>query len=335
MLSYLIRRVLIIIPTLFLISVTTYAIIELPPGDYISRLRLQMISAAASGGGAEATDVVEQRLESLRQRYAFDKPWYVRYWKWISHFVRGDMGMSMSYTKPVKQLIGERLGITFLLSIYGLLFTWLVAIPVGVVLALNRNSTADYAISLLTWFAASVPAFVLALGLMWWQYTHFGGSVGGLFSPQYMDQPWSWGKFVDMLKHIWIPVIIMATAGIAGAIKGQKAVLLDEINKPYVMAARAKGLPEAKLVLKYPFKIAMNPTWGSIGGVLAGLFSGEAIMAMVLNLQTVGPVVVSALRDQDMFLAGSYLFLISILTVLGVLISDIVLAIMDPRIRYE
>jgi peptide/nickel transport system permease protein len=325
MLGYILRRVLFMIPTLFIISVISFIIIQLPPGDYLTTYAAQL---------SQQGDTIDARaFEALRERYGLGQPIYVQYFKWVSGIIlRGDWGQSMEWQKPVKDLIWERIGLTMVLSSVAILVSWFVAIPVGVYSATHQYSIPDYVMSVISFVGAGTPGFMIALVVMWLAMTRLGLNVGGLFSQEYMLAPWSWDKVVDMLKHIWIPVLIIAINGTAGSIRTTRANLLDELNKPYVETARAKGLKEGKLIWKYPTRVAMNPFFSTVGWSLANLISGQTLIAYVLSLQTTGPMMLRALMSQDMYLAGSFLLLLSSLTVIGTLISDILLAWVDPRI---
>lgn len=328
MLGYILRRIGMMIPTLIVISMLSFVIIQLPPGDYLTSY------AATLRATGDAVD--EAELESLRDRYGLGQPIYVQYYKWMSGIIlRGDWGQSMEWRKPVKDLIWERMALTVFLSLIAISVSWFIAIPVGVFSATHQYSIPDYAFSALSFIGAGTPGFMLAMVVMWVAMRQFGLNVGGLFSEQYILEPWSWAKFVDMLKHLWIPVVVIAFESTAGSIRTTRANVLDELNKPYVETARAKGLKERKLVWKYPVRVAMNPFFSTVGWTLASLVSGQTLIAVVLSLQTNGPMMLRALRSQDMYLAGSFLFLLSVLTVIGTLISDILLAWVDPRIRME
>ena len=328
MLGYILRRVLMMIPTLFVISIISFVIIQLPPGDFLTTYAAQL---------SEMGDSIDaEALEALEERYGLGQPVYVQYYKWMSGiFLRGDWGQSMEWHKPVKELIWDRLGLTVALSLISLLISWFVAIPVGVFSATHQYSIPDYIMSVLSFVGAGTPGFMIALVIMWLAMTKLGLNVGGLFSQEYMLAPWSWAKVWDMLQHIWIPVLIIALGSTAQSVRTTRANLLDELNKPYVETARAKGLSEGKLVWKYPVRVAMNPFFSTVGWSMAALISGQTLIAVVLSLQTTGPMMLRALQSQDMYLAGSFLLLISVLTVIGTLISDILLAVVDPRIRLE
>jgi peptide/nickel transport system permease protein len=328
MLGYILRRILMMIPTLFIISIISFIIIQLPPGDFLTTYAAQL---------SEMGDAMDQQaLEALEVRYGLGQPVYVQYYKWMSGiFLRGDWGQSMEWHKPVKELIWERLGLTVMLSLASLLVSWFVAIPVGVYSATHQYSIPDYLMSILSFVGAGTPGFMIALVIMWLAMTKLGLNVGGLFSQEYMMAPWSWEKVVDLIKHIWIPVLVIALGSTAQSVRTTRANLLDELNKPYVETARAKGLTEGRLVWKYPVRVAMNPFFSTVGWSLASLISGQTLIAVVLSLQTTGPLLLRALMSQDMYLAGSLLLLISVLTVIGTLLSDILLAVVDPRIRLE
>jgi len=326
-LAYILRRILIMIPTLFVISIITFIVIQLPPGDYLTTYiaNLQMTG--------EVTD--EAVIESLRARYGLDKPLPVQYWKWIYGVVQGDFGQSFSYNKPVKELIWERLGLTVTISLITIVCTWIIAIPIGIYSATHQYKFFDYLFTFIGFIGMSAPGFMLALVLLYISYSMFGTSVGGLFSDAYIDAPWTLAKVGDLLRHIWVPVAVLAVGGTAGLIREVRANLLDQLEMPYVVTARAKGLSEWKLLLKYPVRIAVNPIVSTIGWMLPGLVSGAVIVDIVLSLPTSGPLLLNALQDQDMYLAGSFVMLLSTLTVIGTLISDILLAWVDPRIRFE
>jgi len=327
MLQYILRRILWAIPTLIFISIVSFILIELPPGDYVTSY---LASLAATGEYMDS-----EVAEELRIRWGLDKPLHVRYLKWMWGVLHGDFGYSLEWKMPVDRLIWERLTLTFVLSLSTLLFTWLVAIPIGVYSATHQYSLFDYVFTLFGFLGRGIPNFLLALVLMWIGFAFFGMDVGGLFSPEFLNAPWSLAKVWDMLKHLWIPMIVIGTSGTARLIRIMRANLLDELHKPYVATARAKGLPENRLLWKYPVRVALNPFVSTVGWALPGLVSGTTITAIVLSLQTTGPLLYRALISQDMQLAGSFIMLLSTLTVIGTLISDVLLAWLDPRIRYE
>jgi peptide/nickel transport system permease protein len=327
MLNYIIRRVLLMIPTLVAISVLIFIIIQLPPGDIITS-RLQELQA-------EGQDISEEQIEALRARYNLNDPLHIQYFKWIGGILVGNMGYSVMYGQSVNNLIWERLGFTLLITFSATLLTWLIAFPVGVYSALRQYSVLDYAATLMAFIGLATPNFLLALVLMYLGYEWFGIAVGGLFSPEYASADWSMGKLGDLLAHLWIPAVVIGMGGTAGMVRIMRANLLDELGKPYVTTALAKGLHPIRLVIKYPLRIALNPFISTVGWMLPHLISGAAIIAVVLSLPTTGPLLLDSLKNQDMYLAGSFLLMLSALTVIGTLLSDILLAITDPRIRYE
>lgn len=326
MLVYILRRIGMMFPTLIIISIISFVIIQLPPGDYLTSYVMQLRQ--------EGEDVDEEEIEMLEERYGLGQPVYVQYYKWASGILlRGDWGQSMEWRKPVKDLIWERMALTVFLSLIAISVSWFIAIPVGVFSATHQYSVPDYIFSAISFIGTGMPGFMIALIVMWLAMRQLGLNVGGLFSQEYMVAEWSLDKFIDLLKHIWIPVIVIAFGSTAGSIRTTRANVLDELNKPYVETARAKGLKERKLTWKYPVRVAMNPFFSTVGWTLAGLISGQTLVAYVLSLQTNGPMMLRALQSQDMYLAGSFLLLTSTLTVIGTLISDILLAWVDPRIR--
>ncbi len=327
MLQYIIRRVLYLIPTIIAISIVSFAIIELPPGDYLT----SMVAGMQVAG--EMVD--EAVLDALKRQYGLDQPLYMRYLKWAWQSLHGNYGVSFEWNAPVSQVIGDRLALTIVISLAALVFTWVVALPIGIYSATHQYTIADYVFSMFSFIGRGIPEFMIALVLLWIAFSRFGVNLGGLFSDKYIDQPWSWAKFLDMLNHLWVPMIVLGIGGTAGMIRTMRANLLDELNKPYVVTARAKGLPETKLILKYPVRVALNPFVATIGWTLPGLVSGATIISLVLSLPTTGPILYKALLSQDMYLAGTFIMLLSILTVIGTLISDILLGVLDPRIRLE
>ncbi len=327
MLTYVARQALLMIPTLIIISIISFIIIQLPPGDFLSTYIAQLEASGA--------DVDDATVIALNRRYGLDRPVYVQYWRWATGMLRGDFGQSFEWNRPVSTLIWGRLALTFVVSLFTLVFTWIVAIPIGIYSATHQYSFGDYFFTFLAFIGVAIPNFLLALVLMWVSFSYFGQSVGGLFAAEYIDAPWSWAKFTDMLTRIWIPVVVIGTAGTAGLMRTLRANLLDELSKPYVETARAKGVSERRLLYKYPVRVALIPFISTVGWMLPVLISGETITAVVLNLPTTGPLLLRALQSQDMYLAGSFIMLLSVLTVIGTLISDILLAWLDPTIRYE
>lgn len=327
MFAYIVRRIIYVIPTLILVSMVSFAIIELPPGDYLSSYIAQL---EMQGGIVDNAELV-----ALKQRYGLDRPVYVRYWKWITRFVQGDMGMSFEWNRPVRELVGERIGLTAAISLLSALFIWATALPIGIYSATHQYSKADYGFTFFGFLGLGIPDFLLALVILWWAWSTFGVNLGGLYSNEFIGEPWSLPKVMEVVKRIWVPMIIIGTSGTAGMIRTMRANLLDELNQPYVESARASGLGETELVLRYPVRIALSPFVSTIGWMLPGLISGTTIVAIVLSLPTTGPLLLKALLSQDMFLAASFVMLLSILTVIGTLISDILLVLVDPRIRFE
>ena len=326
MVTFLVRRILMIIPTLFAISIVSFLIIQLPPGDFLTSYVSQL---AAMG------DLVdESTIQSLRDQYGLGQPIYVQYIRWMTNMAHGDFGRSMEWNRPVSELIGERLVLTFVLSLFTLLFTWIIAFPIGVYSAVRQYSIGDYIATFLGFLGLATPDFLFALVLMWIFFAYFNQSVGGLFSPEFNEQGWSLAKVWDLAKHLVVPMIVLGTSGTASLIRIMRSNLLDELHRPYVVTARSKGLSEMKLLFKYPVRAALNPFISTVGWYLPALVSGSTIVAVVLSLPTTGPLLLRALLSQDMYLAGSFIFFLSSLTVIGTLISDILLAWLDPRIRF-
>ena len=328
MFQFLLRRLLYMIPTLIAISIVAFVIIQLPPGDFLTTMVASM--------AAQGEDVDSTALQALKDQYGLGQPVHVQYLKWMQGIIfRGDFGDSFGWNKAVSDLVWSRLALTFVLSLASLLFVWVVAFPIGIYSAVKQYSVGDYVATFLGFLGLAIPNFLLALILMYIAFKFFNQSVGGLFSPEYQEAPWSWGKVADLFAHLWVPVVIIGTAGTASLIRIMRANLLDELRKPYVVTARAKGLPEWRLLFKYPVRIALNPFVSTVGWVLPTLVSGAAIVSIVLSLPTTGPLLIRALQQQDMYLAASFIMLLSILTVIGTLVSDLLLAWLDPRIRME
>ncbi|MDD9988311.1 MAG: ABC transporter permease [Spirochaetaceae bacterium] len=325
--SYIIRRLLIMVPTVALIAVLTFIVVELPPGDYASRV------AEAMEQRGENIDM--EYIQAIRELYRLDDPTFVRFFRWLGGFMTGDMGYSIEYRMPVRNVFRDRFPITILLSIASMLFTWAVAFPIGLYSAVRQYSFGDYFWSVVGFFGLSVPNFLLALVLMFYSAKYFGGAIGGLFSKEFEDAAWSIPKVVNLMKNLAIPVIVIGTASTAGLIRILRANLLDELKRPYVELARAKGLTERRLIVKYPLRIAINPFLSGAGSILPGLISGAVITEIVLDLPAMGPVFLRAIRAEDMQLVSSYMLILGILTVIGTLLSDLLLAVADPRIRYE
>jgi len=325
--TYIIRRVLYMIPTLFAISIVVFIIIQLPPGDYLTTL----VAAMSSQGET----VNQDAIRALEDQYGLNQPWYVQYYYWMKNILlHFDFGNSFQYNRPVTDLIGQRLLFTVVISIGALLLTWAIAFPVGIYSAVRKYTIGDYILTFFAFLGLAIPEFMIALILLYVSFAYFGQSVGGLFSSQFVDAPWSWDKFVDLMAHLWIPIVIVGVSSTAALIRIMRANLLDELNKPYVVTGRAKGLTERRLLMKYPVRVALNPFVSTSGFILPGLVSGETIIGVVLSLPTMGPLLLSALESQDMYLAGGIILMISTLAVMGTLISDILLAVLDPRIKY-
>src|SRR5437763_2073399 len=327
MLGYLVHRILIMIPTLIAISIVIFVIIHLPPGDYFSTYIAELQS---QGEGANL-----EKIAFLKAQYGFDKPLWQQYLYWAGGLLQGDMGYSFLYDMPVNQVVGDRLLLTFVFSFATILFTYIVAFPIGVYSATHQYSLIDYGLTFLGFLGLATPSFLLALVLIYLAHVYFGISIGGLMDPQYLDKPWSWGKVGSVFAHIWIPVIVIGTAGTASMIRRLRANLLDELHKQYVVTARAKGLPARKVLLKYPLRMSLNPFISDIGSLLPHVISGAAIVSVVMSLPTTGPMLLEALRSQDMFLAGSFLMFMASLTVIGVMLSYVAVSGLALRVRLQ
>ncbi len=309
---------------LVLMSIVSYGIIEAPPGDYLT----DYVALMSARG-----ELDEGEVDRLQRRYGLGEPIYKRYWKWASGLVFWDLGDSLEFRRPVNELVNQRLAMTVVLGLFTITFTWLMAIPIGVISAVKKYSFVDYFFTFLSYLGVGTPNFLIALVLMWAAFAYFGFSITGLYSDAYKDAPWTIGKVWDLLKHIWVPMVILGTDGTARLTRILRANLLDELNKPYVEAARSKGISEFKLILKYPTRIALNPFISTAGWNLATLFGGDLIVGQVMSLPTIGPLLLTALQSQDMYMAGSIVLILTALTLIGTLISDIALAATDPRIR--
>jgi peptide/nickel transport system permease protein len=327
MLRYIIHRILIMIPTLVAISIVIFTIINLPPGNYFTTYIAEL-----EGSGQKA-DIA--KIEFLEKEYGFDRPRWQQYLYWVGGLLHGDLGYSFSYDLPVTKVVGDRLLLTAVVSITTVIFTYIVAFPIGIYSATHQYSISDHLLTLLGFLGLATPSFLLALVLLYFANVYFGISIGGLMDPKYLDQPWSWGKVLSLMAHIWIPVIVIGSAGTAAMIRRLRANLLDELQKQYVVTARAKGLHPFRLLFKYPLRMALNPFISDIGSLLPQVISGAAIVSVVMSLPTTGPMLLSALRSQDMYLAGSFLMFMASLTVIGVFVSDLALALLDPRIRLQ
>ena len=327
MLQYIIKRLLILPFLLFIFTIIAFILIQAPPGDFLTSYIAEL---ATSGSSIERA-----QIDALRALYGLDQPLYIQYFKWIGPLLTGDLGFSLDWQKPISELIGERLALTLALGVGTFIFTWLVAIPIGILSATRQYSFFDYFFTVFNYIGVATPTFMTALVLMWIAFKYYGLSVTGLFSPEYIDAVWSWNRTVDLLKHLWLPVVILGMDGTARLARVMRANLLDELKKPYMEMARAKGLSEWKLVMKYPVRLALNPLVSTIGWYLPLIFSGSVIVATVMNLPTIGPMLLRALISQDMYLAGTIILIYMILAIIGTLISDILLAWLDPRIRME
>ncbi len=327
MLQYIIKRLLILPFLLLIFSIIAFILIQAPPGDFLTSYIAEL---ATSGSSIERA-----QIDALRALYGLDQPLYIQYFKWIGRLLIGDLGFSLDWQKPISELIGERLALTLALGLGTFIFTWMVAIPIGILSATKQYSFFDYFFTVFNYIGVATPTFMTALVLMWIAFKYYGLSVTGLFSPEYIDSEWSWDRTVDLLKHLWLPVIILGMDGTARLARVMRANLLDELKKPYMEMARAKGLSEWRLVMNYPVRLALNPLVSTIGWYLPLIFSGSVIVATVMNLPTIGPMLLRALISQDMFLAGTIILIYMILAIVGTLISDILLAWLDPRIRME
>ena len=327
MTRYVLKRLVLLPALLFLFSVTVFAIVQAPPGDFLTTY---VATLASSGSSISA-----EQIEALRSEYGLDRPIWVQYLRWMQNLLTGNLGLSLEYQRPNAELIGERLVLTVVLALFAFAITWIVAVPAGIYSAMHPRSVVDYLLTVLNYVGVATPNFMLALVLMWGAFAYFGLSVTGLFSPDFVEAPWSWARVLDLLKHVWLPAVVLGVAGTARLTRVMRANLLDELHKPYVTTARAKGLSEWRLVLRYPARLALNPLVSTIGWYLPLLFSGSLIVATVMNLPNIGPLLLRALINQDMYLAGGILLIYCFLTIVGTLISDILLAWLDPRIRIE
>jgi peptide/nickel transport system permease protein len=327
MLGYLVKRIWYGIIAIFAVSILSFVIIQLPPGDYVTSYIANL--------EAQGVQVRADEAAALRAQYGLGQPLYVQYGRWMGQIFRGNLGMSFQYRIPVTEVIGERLFLTIVLALGSVIFIWLTAIPIGILSAVRQYSIQDYVATTIGFIGLAVPDFLLALVLMYVAWDWFGFSVGGLFSAQYAVAPWSWGRVVDLMQHLVIPIIVLGTAGTASLIRITRANLLDELRKPYVVTARAKGMSEWRLIMKYPVRLALNPIISLTAYILPFIVSGSIIVSVVLSLPTLGPVLLRSLLSQDMFLAGSIILMIGVMTVIGTLLSDILLAIVDPRVRLQ
>jgi peptide/nickel transport system permease protein len=327
MTRYILQR-LALLPLLMVIySFVIFVIIQAPPGDFLTAY---VATLASSGSSLSA-----EQIAAMRHQYGLDQPMVVQYFLWVQHLLHGDFGLSLEYQRPNAELISEMLGLTLALALFSFVLTWVLAIPAGIYSATHPRSVGDHILTVINYVGVATPNFMLALILMWVAFAYFDVSVTGLFSPDYVNAPWSWSRVADLLAHIWLPALVLGIAGTARLSRIMRANLLDELNKPYVVTARAKGMKEWRLVLRYPVRLAFNPLVSTIGWYLPLLFSGSLIVATVMNLPNIGPLLLRALVNQDMYLAGGILLIYSFLTVVGTLVSDVLLALLDPRIRVE
>ncbi len=330
MLGYIVQRCLLAILTIWVLSVISWVVIELPPGDYVT----MYVRELSSGGGDFSIADDGVIATGLREQYGLDSNTLVRYGKWIGRILfEQNLGTSMEYGKPVSEVVGERLLMTFILAFTTAIFAWSLAVPIGIYSAVRQHSPEDYLFTFVGFLGLAVPDFLLALWLMWVSFSYFGASIGGLFSPEFLNEPWSWARIEDLIKHLWIAAFVVGTAGTAALIRVMRANLLDELNKPYVITARAKGMKEWRMILKYPVRVALNPLISTLGYLLPFLISGAIIVSVVLNLPTEGPLLLRALLAEDMFISATIVMVLGIMTVLGTLLSDILLGLLDPRIR--
>ncbi len=325
MITFTVHRLIVMVPTLIGISLITFIIIQLPPGDFLSTMIAECEARGESG--------CMEQVGIYRQEFGLDRPMWQQYVIWVADLVRGDMGISFEYNKPVAEVMGESLWLTIIVSGATIVFTWVVAFPIGVYSATHQYSWGDHGLTFLGFLGLATPNFLLALVLLFLANVWFGTSIGGLMDPVYIDQPWTRGKVLSILEHLWIPVVVIGTSGTAGMIRRLRANLLDELHRQYVVTAKAKGLHPVRVLVRYPLRMALNPFISDIGNLLPQVISGAVIVSVVLSLPTTGPILLRALQTQDMYLAGSFLMCLALLTVLGVLVSDLLLALLDPRIR--
>jgi peptide/nickel transport system permease protein len=337
MLRYLVQRLFVMVPTLLAISFLVFAIIQAPPGDYLETMMSEMQS--------RGENVDQAKIDFLRHTYGLDEPFYLQYLHWMfGHWdglkhdegglIFGDMGYSFEYNQPVDAVVGSRLSLTVVVSLASVLFVWILSFPIAVYSATHQYGVFDYIFTFFGYIGLATPSFLIALIMLYFANIWFGTSIGGLVDPQYLDQPWSWAKFASVLEHMWIPVLVIGLPGTAGMIRRLRANLLDELNKQYVTTGRAKGLPPFRLLVKYPLRVSLNPFIADIGSLLPELISGAVVVSVVMSLPITGPMLLDALRSQDMYLAGSFLMFMAVLTVLGIFVSDVALALLDPRIRF-
>lgn len=327
MFSYLVRRLLTMLLTLVVISAVVFVIIQLPPGDYLTTYMAEL--------EAQGEIVSPEKLTFLREQYGLDKSMPEQYFRWVLGLLQGDLGYSFEYDLPVSDVVGDRLMLSMVLNFSTIIFIYLVSFPIGIYSATHQYNWGDHGLTFIGFLGLATPNFLLALILLYFANVYFGTSIGGLMDPEFIGKPWSTGKVLSVLEHLWIPVIVIGTSGTAGMIRRLRANLLDELQKQYVVTGRAKGLPQRKLLLKYPVRMALNPFVADIGSLLPQVVSGSVIVSAVMSLPTTGPMLLRALQSQDMYLAGSFLIFLAVLTVIGMFLSDLLLAVLDPRIRLE
>jgi peptide/nickel transport system permease protein len=325
MLGYIARRAAMGVVTIIAVSFVSFAIIQLPPGDFISYYVAEQMSSGSI--------VSEDAANALREQYGLNQPLAVQYVKWMDNVLHGDFGASMMLKRPVRDAIGERLALTVVLSLAGVMFTWVLALPIGIYSAVRQYSVGDFAFTFIGFIGLAIPSFLLALIVMYFAYAWFGVDVGGLFSPQYADAPWSWARVWDLLKHLPLPAFLLGLGGTAQVVRIMRANLLDELKKPYVTTARAKGIAEWKVIWRHPVRVALNPFVSTVGYLFPYVVSGSIIISLVLSLPTVGPLLLQSLVAQDMFLAGAIILMLGVMTVIGTLVSDLLLAWIDPRVQ--
>lgn len=325
MIRYVTNRLMTMVLTLVAISVLVFAIIQLPPGDYLTSYIAEIQS--------QGEQVTADKIQFLREEYGLDKPLWQQYLVWATGLVQGDLGYSFEYNQPVADVVGERMPLTLLLNAATVVFIYLVSFPIGIYSATHQYSWGDHGLSFLGFLGLATPNFLLALILLYFANVWFGTSIGGLMAPEFIDAPWTFAKIGSVFAHLWVPVLVIGTAGTAGMIRRLRANLLDELHRQYVTTARAKGLSERRILFKYPLRMAMNPFIADLGSILPQIVSGSVIISAVMSLPTTGPMLLSSLRSQDMYLAGSFLMFLALLTVVGMFVSDLLLAVLDPRIR--
>jgi len=313
--------------TMLVISLLVFIIIQLPPGDYLTTYIEEL--------KAQGEIVDPQKIEFLRVQYGLDKSLVEQYFVWVTGILQGDFGFSFEYNLPVTEVVGDRLWLSMVLNFSTVIFVYLVSFPIGVYSATHQYSWGDHGLTFLGFIGLATPNFLLALILLYFANVWFGTSIGGLMEAEYIDQPWTMNKVMSVLAHLWVPVVVIGTSGTAGMIRRLRANLLDELQKQYVVTGRAKGLSEGRLLIKYPLRMALNPFIADIGSLLPQVVSGSVIVSAVMSLPTTGPMLLSALQSQDMYLAGSFLIFLAMLTVVGMFVSDVLLAMLDPRIRLE